>query len=95
MFFISLSRRHLFGSLRARAFSLALLTMPVLSPSVFATDNPAVSATADETSIHPDKVAIGPRVDVDESIRPFRVHVPQAQLDDLRRRIAATRWPSA
>ncbi|MGV2293487.1 epoxide hydrolase [Trinickia sp. YCB016] len=29
----------------------------------------------------------------DESIRPFRVHVPQAQLDDLRRRIADTRWP--
>ena len=26
-------------------------------------------------------------------IRPFRVDVPQAQLDDLRRRIAATRWP--
>jgi pimeloyl-ACP methyl ester carboxylesterase len=30
---------------------------------------------------------------VDDSIRPFRVHVPQAQLDDLRRRIAQTRWP--
>lgn len=28
-----------------------------------------------------------------ESIRPFRVHVPQEALDDLRRRIAATRWP--
>jgi hypothetical protein len=27
------------------------------------------------------------------SIRPFRVNVPQADLDDLRRRIAATRWP--
>jgi pimeloyl-ACP methyl ester carboxylesterase len=26
-------------------------------------------------------------------IRPFHVDVPQAQLDDLRRRIAATRWP--
>src|SRR5688500_10371884 len=26
------------------------------------------------------------------SIRPFTVHVPQAELDDLRRRIAATRW---
>ncbi|HEY6931426.1 MAG TPA: epoxide hydrolase [Thermoanaerobaculia bacterium] len=26
-------------------------------------------------------------------IRPFRIHVPQADLDDLRRRIAATRWP--
>nr|WP_254699709.1 epoxide hydrolase [Trinickia violacea] len=30
----------------------------------------------------------------DESIRPFRVHVPQAQLDDLRRRIVDTRWPN-
>lgn len=29
----------------------------------------------------------------DESIRPFEFHVPQAQLDDLRRRIAETRWP--
>src|SRR5688500_8557480 len=29
----------------------------------------------------------------DRSIRPFTVHVPQAELDDLRRRIAATRWP--
>ena len=27
------------------------------------------------------------------SIRPFNVHVPQSALDDLRRRIAATRWP--
>jgi hypothetical protein len=29
----------------------------------------------------------------DESIRPFRVHVPQEAIDELRRRIAATRWP--
>ena len=29
----------------------------------------------------------------DRSIHPFKVHVPQAALDDLRRRIAATRWP--
>jgi pimeloyl-ACP methyl ester carboxylesterase len=28
-----------------------------------------------------------------DAIRPFRVHVPQAALDDMRRRIAATRWP--
>ena len=26
-------------------------------------------------------------------IRPFTVEVPQAELEDLRRRIAATRWP--
>jgi pimeloyl-ACP methyl ester carboxylesterase len=28
-------------------------------------------------------------------IRPFRVKVPQEALDDLRRRIASTRWPSS
>ncbi len=27
-------------------------------------------------------------------IRPFRLEIPKDQLDDLRRRIAATRWPS-
>ncbi len=29
----------------------------------------------------------------DTTIRPFRVNVPQTTLDDLRRRIGATRWP--
>jgi pimeloyl-ACP methyl ester carboxylesterase len=29
----------------------------------------------------------------DNAIRPFRVHVPQEAIDDLRRRLAATRWP--
>jgi pimeloyl-ACP methyl ester carboxylesterase len=29
----------------------------------------------------------------DEVIRPFTVNIPQAEIDDLRRRIAATRWP--
>jgi pimeloyl-ACP methyl ester carboxylesterase len=28
-----------------------------------------------------------------DAIRPFHVHIPQAQLDDLHRRILATRWP--
>ncbi|MGO4325985.1 epoxide hydrolase family protein [Cupriavidus sp. 2TAF22] len=28
-----------------------------------------------------------------DAIRPFRVHVPQAALTDLHRRLAATRWP--
>src|SRR4051794_4050829 len=30
----------------------------------------------------------------DETIRPFTIDVPQADLDDLRRRVEATRWPS-
>jgi pimeloyl-ACP methyl ester carboxylesterase len=28
-----------------------------------------------------------------DTIRPFTVNIPQAEFDDLRRRIAATRWP--
>ncbi|HEX8057164.1 MAG TPA: epoxide hydrolase [Novosphingobium sp.] len=28
-----------------------------------------------------------------EAIRPFRINVPQAEVDDLRRRIQASRWP--
>src|SRR5918911_3166746 len=27
-------------------------------------------------------------------VRPFQVEIPEEQIDDLRRRIAATRWPS-
>jgi pimeloyl-ACP methyl ester carboxylesterase len=37
-------------------------------------------------------LAISARAD-DASIRPFRVHVPDSELAELRRRIAATRWP--
>jgi len=29
----------------------------------------------------------------DLTIRPFEVHVPDEQLADLQRRVAATRWP--
>jgi hypothetical protein len=29
----------------------------------------------------------------DTSIRPFRIEIPQAQLDDLRDRLPRTRWP--
>src|SRR5687768_15241627 len=30
----------------------------------------------------------------DDTVRPFRVSVPEEQLEDLRRRIATTKWPS-
>jgi pimeloyl-ACP methyl ester carboxylesterase len=36
-----------------------------------------------------------PRAEADlTAVRPFEVHVPEEQLADLRRRLAATRWPS-
>ncbi len=38
--------------------------------------------------------AVNPAVGADEAIRPFRVNIPQAELDDLRKRVLATRWPT-
>ena len=45
-------------------------------------------------SIH-GKAQSGPAVNIETSseIRPFRVHVPDATLTDLKRRVNATRWP--
>ena len=37
--------------------------------------------------------AAGVRTGEDSAIRPFQVNFPKEALDDLRRRIAATRWP--
>jgi pimeloyl-ACP methyl ester carboxylesterase len=39
--------------------------------------------------------AVTSLADVETAIRPFHFHATDAQLDDLRRRIAATRWPSS
>ena len=33
-------------------------------------------------------------VEVATEIRPFNIDITEEQIDDLRRRIAATRWPS-
>src|SRR4051812_22653313 len=35
----------------------------------------------------------GPTDHNDAAIRPFRVHVPDADVAELRRRLATTRWP--
>jgi pimeloyl-ACP methyl ester carboxylesterase len=47
---------------------------------------------ADNAIVVADAPATG-QASEDRSIRPFKVHVPQADLDDLRRRVVATRWP--
>src|SRR6476646_4631966 len=43
-----------------------------------------------QTRVHQVVEAIATK---DNAIRPFRIHVPQEAIDDLHRRIAATRWP--
>ena len=52
-----------------------------------------VAAAPPLAQSNPDRPASSEGRQDDTRIRPFHVHVPQAQLDDLRRRIAQTRWP--
>lgn len=37
--------------------------------------------------------SVGAMTDTQQEIRPFRIDVPQADLDDLHARLASTRWP--
>ena len=48
---------------------------------------------SERTTAGPRSAAPGAAAD-DATIRPFRVDLPDQALDDLRRRIAAARWPS-
>jgi pimeloyl-ACP methyl ester carboxylesterase len=50
----------------------------------------AISAAAGAFSLAPAHFAVAAD---DNTIRPFKVNVPEEQIVDLRRRIAATRWP--
>ena len=74
--------------LRSFAFARRALTLAVgiamAAPALYA----APASAFDTTTAAPATATKN-----DESIRPFKVHVPQAQLDDLRRRIQETRWP--
>src|SRR5262245_57934725 len=49
----------------------------------------AMAGTASLLPANPATAAVG------DAIRPFRVEFPEEQLADLRRRVAATRWPDA
>lgn len=68
---------------RRRFVGVAAATIAAgsLSQLVFAESNQSILSVA--------KPAGGGKT----AIRPLRVHVPEAQLTDLRRRIKATRWP--
>ncbi|SDG08245.1 epoxide hydrolase family protein [Paraburkholderia phenazinium] len=67
---------------RRRFIGVAAATIAAgsLSQLAFADTNQAIAEAAPATG---DKTAI----------RPLRIHVPESQLVDLRRRIKATRWP--
>jgi pimeloyl-ACP methyl ester carboxylesterase len=47
-----------------------------------------------ESSASTKRTAADPAAAKDGAIRPFTIEIPQEDLDELRRRITATRWPS-
>lgn len=74
-------RSFLTASAAAVACGLVLLSGPSYAQTVSAADASVISP-------HPAKLAAATK---DTAIRPFRISVPA--FVDLRRRIAATRWP--
>ena len=77
-------RGFLAGSLAALSVGLFVLASPNHAQTTTSSDTDTVVIAA--------APATGQAAE-DRSIRPFNVHVPQAALDDLRRRVLATRWP--
>ena len=76
-------RNYFFSISRAmRAFSLGLLALPCYAQAVSSADVGS-PVSASRTGVQ------------DEAIRPFKFHASEEALADLRRRIAATKWPSA
>src|SRR6185369_11497737 len=88
------SEKPLSSPLSRRRF-LAGSAALAASPAVFALPHDtAVVASADAQPI---LVAAAPSTragDDDGQIRPFRYRASDAELADLRRRVAATKWPS-
>jgi len=76
-------RALLAGSIAALCGGLFVFVPAHHAQATTASDTGGVVVAADTTS----------RAVEDRSIRTFTAHVPQTTLEDLRRRIAATRWP--
>jgi len=74
---------------RRRFLGAAATTVAGSTLSLLAFHQRLEAMTGTLTDVAPESTTGGP------DIRPFRVHVPDAELTDLRRRIQATRWPSA
>jgi pimeloyl-ACP methyl ester carboxylesterase len=76
------------GALAVTAAALALGLCVISSPNYGQT-----TTVADTESLVVAQASTPRAAAEDPSIRPFKVQVSQAALDDLRRRTAATRWP--
>jgi len=96
---IRVTRSRLFGitelftraGAAAGAFSLVLLAIPIFAQTETLKENIVnQSGTRMTEAVSPQPGAMASE---DTSIRPFHFTAPEAQLVDLRRRVAATKWP--
>jgi pimeloyl-ACP methyl ester carboxylesterase len=83
------SIRNAIGALAALMLGLLVFTLPDCATAMNTTTTNSTSSSAQLAA-----AASTPRSATDKTaIRPFQFHASQAELDDLRRRVAATRWP--
>ena len=94
---------------RSRAIEIALFSTPTrrgflvgsvaaLSVSLFVCASPNYAETTTVTTSDTGAVVVAAAAATgqaaeDQSIRPFTYNAPQAKLEELRRRVAATQWP--
>lgn len=81
--------------LSRRRFLAASATAISFSPSAFAF--PSFPATVPSVNVDALRIAEALTLEVaedEQAIRPFTFRIPQNQIDDLHRRLAATKWPS-
>jgi pimeloyl-ACP methyl ester carboxylesterase len=77
----------LFGTLSALAATAVVTLLPLAHPCSAQNSGSRGAQGANEGSAKPAAQATG------DFVRPFKVQVPEDAIADLRRRIAATRWP--
>jgi len=86
--------KTLSSSLTRRSFLARSVAALSVSPFAVAAQSGAKTMTTSDTDAVRLAAAPTPRHAAEAgSIRPFKFHAPQAKLDELRRRIAATIWP--
>jgi len=84
----------------ARHVTLMQVAAAILGLLSFANSNQAQTMTAPTTSVTDTKTSVASttatksRATENTEIRSFTVHVPEAQVTDLKRRLQMTRWPN-
>ena len=91
--------KHKFG-FRMLAIVILVIAFITQAPNLMATESHSIRSSREDitlkqqevTMIQATKEAPAPSIE-DTSVRPFHINIPDEALVDLRKRIAATKWP--